>query len=94
MNSCPQTKFESKVNVPVTLNCTTFSNPPPDDYVWTFKGETLSATGPTLEITPLSLEQFGEYTCLAINVIGPSEPLRFNVTEKRESMLTHRRNAI
>lgn len=82
--NCPTYEMEVELNSPFTLDCATNSNPAPSSYVWTFQGKTLSETGQTLTITPADASQAGDYTCVAVNSVGQSDPIDFTVTFPRE----------
>ncbi|XP_067674212.1 hemicentin-1-like isoform X2 [Haliotis asinina] len=58
-----------------TLTCQTKANPPSSSYKWSFGGSQLAETGASLKITPTTVDNFGQYTCVATNAIGSSSPI-------------------
>ncbi|XP_060937010.1 carcinoembryonic antigen-related cell adhesion molecule 5-like [Limanda limanda] len=50
----------------LTMHCSAQSNPPAQ-LSWTFRGDSLNATGPLLELYGVTEDQSGPYSCVAFN---------------------------
>ncbi|XP_062256011.1 carcinoembryonic antigen-related cell adhesion molecule 5-like [Platichthys flesus] len=50
----------------LTMRCSAQSNPPAQLH-WAFKGDSLNATGPLLELYGVTEDQSGPYSCVAFN---------------------------
>ncbi|XP_046581967.1 hemicentin-1-like [Haliotis rubra] len=65
-----------------TLTCQTRANPPTSSYTWSFGSTQLAETGASLKITPTTVDDFGQYTCVARNTIGSSEPINLDLQQE------------
>ncbi|XP_073698621.1 sialic acid-binding Ig-like lectin 14 [Garra rufa] len=65
---------------PVTLSCSSDSNPPALNYTW-FKGGTFVGSGRIYSISKISSDHSGEYKCKSINELGErdSDAVTLNV---------------
>jgi len=62
--SCPSTNQSSTRGVSSTICCPVRGFPPPQ-VTWKYPNGTMSETGNTiLPITPMTMEDFGKYTCI------------------------------
>ncbi|XP_051812353.1 carcinoembryonic antigen-related cell adhesion molecule 5-like [Acanthochromis polyacanthus] len=76
VNGQNTTSFSAGSNL--TILCSSQSNPPAQ-LQWAFRGEFVKVTGPLLELSHVSEDQSGPYSCLAFN----------NYTNMHDNITTH-----
>ncbi|XP_063428583.1 hemicentin-1-like isoform X6 [Mytilus trossulus] len=76
------TEFKRTLGDPVTLHCSTRSNPAATEWSWTKDGTTLlNHYSDTFLVDMDSLQDVGTYTCMAKNTVGQSSLIEFYVKE-------------
>lgn len=82
-----ETKFETLVNDPVTLTCSTRANPSATEWTWTKDGSIiLDYYSDTYLVDMDSLQDLGTYTCFARNTVGRSSAIEFHVKQAKPRM--------
>ncbi|CAC5415121.1 unnamed protein product [Mytilus coruscus] len=79
VSTVTQTSISQTVGSPVRLSCDTRANPSATAWQWFYNGNSLSSTSKVLVVVMNSASEAGAYTCRAINGIGTSSDITFNV---------------
>lgn len=79
MSTVTQTRISHIVGNPVSLSCDTRANPSATAWEWFYNGYALSSTSKVLVVDRDLASDSGQYTCRAVNGIGTSSDMTFNI---------------
>ncbi|CAC5377794.1 HMCN [Mytilus coruscus] len=79
VSTVTQTRISQIVGSPVILSCDTRANPSATEWQWFYNGYSLSSTSKVLVVDMDSASDAGSYTCRAMNGVGTSSDIAFNI---------------
>ncbi|XP_052103233.1 hemicentin-1-like [Mytilus californianus] len=79
VSTVTQTRISQIVGSPVSLSCDTRANPSATEWQWFYNGYFLSSTSKVLVVDMDSASDAGSYTCRAMNGVGTSSDIAFNI---------------
>ncbi|CAG2239104.1 HMCN [Mytilus edulis] len=79
VSTVTQTRISHIVGNPVSLSCDTRANPSATAWEWFYNGYALSSTSKVLVVDRDLASDSGQYTCRAVNGIGTSSDMTFNI---------------